>query len=89
MDDEYIPRKIKNCKDLISNATSEAQKEAYREYLDKWIKRLDEYGEIDPVDRALDDQLYEKKFPNKRAYYKRNGKYQKTRGYKEFLKSLQ
>ena len=86
MNQDYISRKIKNCKDLISNATSKAQAEIYRGYLENWTR---ENGETPDLIETHKADEFEHEFPNKKAYYKRNGKYLKTCRFKEFLKSFE
>ncbi len=95
LNQDYINLKIVNCKELVKNATSEAQAEIYIGYLEFWQKKLKpkktypdvEYNSVVYNDANYIEQ-YMAKFPNKKAYYKRNGKSYKTRGFKEFLKNL-
>ena len=44
-DNEYVKRKIENCKGLIDNATSDAQREIYQGYLDYWKGLNDEVAD--------------------------------------------
>jgi len=84
MDKAYIKRKIENCKNLIENATSEAQRLEYLVYLEFWEAKRGVKVYID-VDKA---QLFEAEFPLRKAYYKRDGKQYKTKRFKEYLKNL-
>lgn len=96
MDKDYIRRKIQNCRGLIASSTSDAQREIYKGYLLFWREELKFSSAIvKEIKEANDEvdvgsaQLFEAKFPPKKAYYKRDGKQQKTRGFIEFLKSLE
>ncbi|KKL20713.1 hypothetical protein LCGC14_2452740, partial [marine sediment metagenome] len=110
MDKEYIKIKIENCKYLISNANSAAQKSVYEGYLKFWQKQIPkeeiesviddltvlqkaEEFEVDEIYEDVDyEQLYKAKYPNRNPYSNVrnvNGKYVKTRAFKEFLKSFQ
>ncbi len=98
MNQDYINLKIRNCKELIQSSTSEAQKKIYKEYLIFWqAKNVDPWGDIpENVGSIIQDlteaqraEEFRHKYPNKKAYYKRNGKYLETRRFKEFLKSFE
>jgi len=53
MDTEYIDKKIKQCKKLVKNATSEAQKEIYQGYLDYWITKSNLKTDTETSEGAL------------------------------------
>ena len=102
MNQDYINLKIRNCKKLIQSSTSEAQKKIYKEYLVFWqLKEFDllhfkngnapkNIGSIiQDLTEAQRAEEFRHKYPNKKAYYKRNGKYLETRRFKEFLKSFE
>jgi len=97
---EYVNNKISNCRGLVENAISEAQREIYRGYLDFWLKKkpMDTIKDLPivedlPVDwEGLEEVEYAADFeadnPNKQAYYNRDGKTHKTKAFKEYLKSV-
>ncbi|KKM73163.1 hypothetical protein LCGC14_1413260 [marine sediment metagenome] len=93
IDKSYITLKIKNCKNLIENATSDDQIEIYEGYLLFWRKKLTPIvKKIDSKnDEIYDDRDYATEFeienPLRKAYYKRDGKLIKTKRFKEYLKS--
>ncbi len=94
MDKNYITKKIINCLDLINNATSDAQREVYQGYLELWQKRLEKSTPplkdvVEYDDDITDEAKYKLEFPNRKAYYTKDGNLQKTRGFTEFLKSLE
>ena len=97
MDKEYIKIKIENCNYLIKNSNSPAQKTVYQGYLKFWQKQIPkEPKPKDEIESVIDDltvlqkaEEFEVKFPNKKAYYTREGKTYPTRLFKEFLKSFQ
>jgi len=98
MSEDYIARKIENCKKLIETASSPEQKKIYRGYLEFWkfnnlkIKVPPEEKIIEAIipDLGLAQKAAEfenKHFP-KKAYYIRDGNTNQTRAFKEFLKSF-
>jgi len=80
---KYINRKIKNCEDLIANATSVAQADAYKKYYDFWLSKLKPKV---PLKEAM--KAFKLEFPNKKSHYKRDGKTYRTKAFREFLKSF-
>ena len=103
MDKEYIKIKIENCNYLIKNANSAAQKTVYQGYLKFWQKQIpkepkpkEEPPEVDEVETIIEDlteiqkaEEFEVKFPNRKAYYTREGKTYPTKAFQEFIKSSQ
>lgn len=102
MDTKYIAKKLFQCKELVKNAISEAQKEIYQEYLEFWQEKAknikihshEPEPEIEVIIKPEDDDWevkeaanFKVKFPDKKAYYKRDGVVYKTRAFTEFLKS--
>ena len=82
MDKNYINRKIKNCKELIRDATSEAQMDIYQGYLEFWQKKTKKVS----IKEAK--EAFKLEFPNKKSHYKRDDKLYRTKAFKEFLKSF-
>ena len=41
MEKDYIDRKVKQCRKLVREATSDAQKKVYKEYLNFWQEKVD------------------------------------------------
>jgi deoxyribodipyrimidine photolyase len=92
-----VNRKIKNCQELVDNATSEDQKKIYRGYLDFWknwkaaekkkpkevIPEKIELLEV--IDEVPPEAEFKRNFPNKQAYYSRNGEMHMTKAFKEYL----
>ena len=93
MDQEYINRKIAKCQKLVDNATSEAQKEIYQGYLDYWITKSNRKTDTETGERVstplTKEAEFKFQFPNKNAYYTRDGITHKTKAFKEFLISNQ
>lgn len=102
MDHEYIARKIHMCKELVDNATSEAQKEIYQGYLEFWQhkhkniiinQRIESKDEVESIIEDLTEVQkaaeFELKYAPKKAYYNRDGKTHETKAFKEFLISKQ
>ena len=87
----YIELKIKQCNHLVNGATSENQKEIYQDYLDFWeskLEAIDSNNWIEPEDdnwEVKEATEFKVKFPNKKAYYKRDGTVHKTKAFIEFL----
>jgi len=82
---------IERRKVLVETATSEAQREIYQGYLEFWQRKIAvEIGSI--IEDLIVEQREEEfklQFPNKNAYYTRDGITHKTKAFKEFLISNQ
>ncbi len=98
MDKEYIKIKIENCKYLISNANSAAQKAVYQGYLELWQEKAKNIKihpskpkkepPEEPEEEEVDyESMFKIKYPNKNAYYIRDGRRYSTKLFIEFLKS--
>ena len=97
MSEEYIARKIENCKKLIETASSPEQKKIYRGYLEFW-KFNNLKIKVPPEEKIIEATIldlgevqkaaeFENKYPPKKAYYIRDGISNKTKAFQEFLKN--
>ncbi len=86
MDKNYINKKIKNCKELVNSATSDAQRAIYIGYLEFWQKKTKKTPKKINIKEAK--KAFKLEFPNKKSHYTRNDKLYRTKSFKEFLKSF-
>ncbi|KKM87761.1 hypothetical protein LCGC14_1265700 [marine sediment metagenome] len=82
MSEDYIARKIENCKKLIETASSPEQKKIYQGYLEIWQKAV----KVGPVGENIHAAAFERIHTPKKAYYIRDGNTNQTRAFKEYLK---
>jgi len=94
--DQEVNRKIKQCRELMANAISPKQRTIYRGYLQFWQEKITKSNlktDTETSERVSTPLTKEAKFklqfPNKHAYYTRDGITHKTKAFKEFLISNQ
>ena len=87
MEKEYIARKISNCKKLISTAISPEQEKIYQGYMKFWTKVKNTTQQAEPAESDPAVEQFVAEYPNKKAYYKRNGVIHQTKAFQEFLKN--